>query len=172
MCVELAGLSAGRRAVPRWLAPRADDNRGQFHNAAEHSAMHPDAPAPGERCAPWVDSGFELEAIRTRLAEVRGRSRWRRRRFWKPDLLPLSAGQFVQRPACRFIPEPVAGSRHRLQCDLKQQPQRASRDSSLSERWNSSISLICCLCSVTSKRVEVSFSIRLSWRGWYAVNPG
>ena len=49
-----------------------DGNRGQFHNAAEHVAMYPDAPAAGERCAPMVDSGTELEAIRARLAEVTG----------------------------------------------------------------------------------------------------
>ena len=45
-----------------------DGNRGQFHNTAEHTALYPNAPAPGGRCAPWVDSGFKLEAIRARLA--------------------------------------------------------------------------------------------------------
>ena len=49
-----------------------DGNRGQFHNAAEHAALYPDASASGERCALWVDSGAELEAIRARLAEVAG----------------------------------------------------------------------------------------------------
>ena len=49
-----------------------DGNRGQFHNAAEHAAMYPHAAAPGERCAPWVDSGAELEAIRARLPGVAG----------------------------------------------------------------------------------------------------
>ncbi len=43
-------------------------NRGQFHNAAEHAALYTDPPAPGERCAPWMDSGAELEMIRRRLA--------------------------------------------------------------------------------------------------------
>ena len=47
-----------------------DGNRGQFHNAAEHTAMYPDAPAPGQRCAALVDGGPGLEAIRRRLAEV------------------------------------------------------------------------------------------------------
>ena len=47
-----------------------DGNRGRFHNAAERAALDRDALAPGDRCAPWVDSGFELEAIRARLANV------------------------------------------------------------------------------------------------------
>ncbi len=50
-----------------------DGNRGQFQNAAEHAALYPDAPAPGDRCAPWVDCGAELEAVRHRLAEVAGK---------------------------------------------------------------------------------------------------
>ena len=49
-----------------------DGNRGQFHNAAEHAARYPDAPAPSERCAPWVDSGADLEAIRARLTGIAG----------------------------------------------------------------------------------------------------
>ncbi len=47
-----------------------DGNRGLFHNAAEHVEAHSAAQAPGERCAPWVDSGADLEAIRHRLADL------------------------------------------------------------------------------------------------------
>ena len=49
-----------------------DGNRSQFHNATEHAALYSDAPGLGDRCAPWVDSGFKLEAIRARLAEAAG----------------------------------------------------------------------------------------------------
>ena len=50
-----------------------DDNRGMFHNADEWDALYPGR----ERvlaiyCAPRVESGFALEAIRRRLAEVAG----------------------------------------------------------------------------------------------------
>ncbi len=47
-----------------------DGNRGQFHNSAEHPVLYPNAQATGERCAPRVDCGFALEAIRQRLAEI------------------------------------------------------------------------------------------------------
>lgn len=49
-----------------------DGNRGQFHNATEHGKLYPGARPSSERCAVWVDSGFELEAIRARLAEAAG----------------------------------------------------------------------------------------------------
>ncbi len=49
-----------------------DDSRGMFHNAHEFAALYPAATVPGGFCAPRVESGFELEAIRTRLAEVAG----------------------------------------------------------------------------------------------------
>ena len=49
-----------------------DGNRGQFHNPAEYGAMYPDGLARGDRCAPWVDSGTELEAILAQLAKVAG----------------------------------------------------------------------------------------------------
>jgi hypothetical protein len=49
-----------------------DDSRGMFHNAAEFAAMYPDAPVPGRFCAPKVDDGYQLEAIRRRLAVVAG----------------------------------------------------------------------------------------------------
>ena len=47
-----------------------DDSRGVFHNAHEFAALYPDAPLPGRFCAPRVEDGFELEAIRMRLAAV------------------------------------------------------------------------------------------------------
>ncbi len=49
-----------------------DDSRRMFHNAAEFAALYPDAPSPGRCCAPKVDDGYELEAIRRRLAGVAG----------------------------------------------------------------------------------------------------
>ena len=49
-----------------------DDSRGMFHNAREYDALYPGAPAPGGFCAPRVESGFALEAIRRRLAAVAG----------------------------------------------------------------------------------------------------
>jgi autotransporter passenger strand-loop-strand repeat protein len=49
-----------------------DDSRGMFHNAREFAAQYPDAPASGRFCAPKVDDGYELEAIRRRLALVAG----------------------------------------------------------------------------------------------------
>ena len=49
-----------------------DDSRGLFHNAAEFAALYPDVSAPGRFCAPKVDAGYELEAIRRRLAVVAG----------------------------------------------------------------------------------------------------
>jgi hypothetical protein len=47
-----------------------DDSRGMFHNASEFAAMYPDAPVPGRFCAPKVDDGYQLEAIRRRLSVV------------------------------------------------------------------------------------------------------
>ena len=45
-----------------------DDNRMLFHNAADHAARYPDEQAtPASYCAPRVESGHELEAIRNRL---------------------------------------------------------------------------------------------------------
>ena len=49
-----------------------DDSRGMFHNASEFAALYPDSPDPGRFCAPKVDQGSALEAIRRRLAEVAG----------------------------------------------------------------------------------------------------
>ncbi len=47
-----------------------DDSRGVFHNAAEFAARYPDAEAAGGFCAPRVESGFGLEAVRRRLGGV------------------------------------------------------------------------------------------------------
>ncbi len=47
-----------------------DDSRGMFRNAAEYAALYPDAPEPGPFCAPRVSDGYQLEAIRRRLATV------------------------------------------------------------------------------------------------------
>jgi autotransporter passenger strand-loop-strand repeat protein len=45
-----------------------DDNRGMFHNAAEHAARYPDAKrAAPAYCAPRVEDGDALHAIRRRL---------------------------------------------------------------------------------------------------------
>jgi autotransporter passenger strand-loop-strand repeat protein len=50
-----------------------DDSRGMFHNAAEHRALYPDAPTgPARYCAPRVEDGVELEALRRRLAARTG----------------------------------------------------------------------------------------------------
>jgi autotransporter passenger strand-loop-strand repeat protein len=46
-----------------------DDSRGMFHNAAEFRLLYPDAPrAPARFCAPRVEDGPALEAVRRRLA--------------------------------------------------------------------------------------------------------
>ena len=47
-----------------------DDSRGLFHNAGEYRALYPDEPAAGRYCAPRVESGFALEAIRQRLDAI------------------------------------------------------------------------------------------------------
>ena len=49
-----------------------DDSRGMFNNVSEYAALYPDAPQPGGFCAPRVTDGYQLEAIRLRLAEVAG----------------------------------------------------------------------------------------------------
>jgi autotransporter passenger strand-loop-strand repeat protein len=46
-----------------------DDSRGMFHNAAEYRELYPDAPVVAARfCAPRVEEGEILEAVRSRLA--------------------------------------------------------------------------------------------------------
>ncbi len=45
-----------------------DDSRGMFHNAAEFHLLYPDAPRrPARFCAPRVEDGAALEAVRNRL---------------------------------------------------------------------------------------------------------
>ncbi len=50
-----------------------DDSRGMFHNASTFAALFPDA-KPGRSCAPKVEEGFELQAIRLQLANVASRA--------------------------------------------------------------------------------------------------
>ena len=46
-----------------------EDNRGMFQNAYEYAALFPDASAlPAQYCAPRLDDGYELEAVRQRLS--------------------------------------------------------------------------------------------------------
>jgi hypothetical protein len=48
-----------------------DDSRGVFHNAAEWTALYPGRRRlPAVYCAPRVEAGFELQAVRRRLASV------------------------------------------------------------------------------------------------------
>lgn len=45
-----------------------DESRGMFHNAAEYAALYPTAAQqPAQYCAPRVEEGSRLEAIRKRL---------------------------------------------------------------------------------------------------------
>ncbi len=65
-----------------------DDSRGIFHNAAEFHRLYPEAPlhAPARYCAPRVEDGFELEALRRKLA---GRARRLRADGTAPAAAPL-----------------------------------------------------------------------------------
>jgi probable HAF family extracellular repeat protein len=46
-----------------------EDNRGMFQNAQGYEVLYPDAPAlPAQYCAPRVEDGYELEAVRRRIA--------------------------------------------------------------------------------------------------------
>ena len=47
-----------------------DDSRGMFHNAHEYETLYPKAPLPNGFCSRRVEGGFEVEAIRRRLAVV------------------------------------------------------------------------------------------------------
>ena len=50
-----------------------DDSRAMFHNAREFAALYADAAAvPARYCAPRVETGFVLEAVRRKLAERAG----------------------------------------------------------------------------------------------------
>ena len=50
-----------------------DDSRGVFHNAHEFAARYPAAARPGGFCVRRVEDGFELEALRRRLAADAGK---------------------------------------------------------------------------------------------------
>ena len=50
-----------------------DDSRRVFHNAHEYAELYPeDAVRPVRYCAPRRDSGYEVEAVRRKLAEHAG----------------------------------------------------------------------------------------------------
>jgi hypothetical protein len=50
-----------------------DDSRFMFQNAQEYALLYPDEAArPTRYCAPRLDEGFEIEAIRRRLAQRAG----------------------------------------------------------------------------------------------------
>ena len=66
--------------------------RGIFHNAAEYHLLYPDAPAPGRYYAPRTESGYELEAIRQRLARTSPKRGFKRSR-------PASIRRLDQAPA-------------------------------------------------------------------------
>jgi hypothetical protein len=71
-----------------------DDSRGMFHNAFEFHELYPDATqGPARFCAPRIEDGFALEAVRRRLAE--------RARRLRADGTALS-------PRCAAVLEPEA----------------------------------------------------------------
>ena len=46
-----------------------DDSRGMFHNAHEYGTLYPDAGiGPAQYCAPRLEEGYEVEAVRRRIA--------------------------------------------------------------------------------------------------------
>jgi hypothetical protein len=50
-----------------------DDSRGMFHNAHEYDGLYPDdIRQPARYCAPRRDDGYEVEAVRRRLAQRAG----------------------------------------------------------------------------------------------------
>jgi Hint domain len=49
-----------------------DDSRAMFHNALEFDALYAEEHAPGHYCAPRVGEGYEVEAVRSRLAQRAG----------------------------------------------------------------------------------------------------
>jgi microcystin-dependent protein len=52
-----------------------DDSRGMFHNAHEYDGLYPDdVRQPARYCAPRRDDGYEVEAVRRRLAQRAGLS--------------------------------------------------------------------------------------------------
>ena len=52
-----------------------DDSRAMFHNAHEFAHRYPDAPPPAGFCAPRVEAGHALEAVRQRLAGLAQQAR-------------------------------------------------------------------------------------------------
>ena len=52
-----------------------EENRGMFQNASEFDALYAGAPAaPTQYCAPRVDAGYQLEAVRRQIARRSGLS--------------------------------------------------------------------------------------------------
>ncbi len=50
-----------------------NDSRGMFHNAHEYRRLYPDAlPEVAQYCAPRLDQGYEVEAVRRRIARRAG----------------------------------------------------------------------------------------------------
>jgi ELWxxDGT repeat protein len=50
-----------------------DDSRGMFHNAHEYQTLYTDEQsAPARYCAPRLDEGYEVEAVRQRIAQLAG----------------------------------------------------------------------------------------------------
>jgi microcystin-dependent protein len=50
-----------------------DDSRGMFHNAHEYDGLYPDdVRQPARYCAPRRDDGYEVEAVRRRVAQRAG----------------------------------------------------------------------------------------------------
>ncbi|HEY9112295.1 MAG TPA: Hint domain-containing protein, partial [Rhodanobacteraceae bacterium] len=49
-----------------------DDSRGMFHNAHEFHALYPQAAGKGRYCAPRLDIGYEVEAVRQAIAQRAG----------------------------------------------------------------------------------------------------
>ncbi|MBV9784857.1 MAG: Hint domain-containing protein [Acidisphaera sp.] len=53
-----------------------DDSRAIFHNADDYASRYPDAPSgPALFCAPRLEAGYALEAVRRRIAERAGLTR-------------------------------------------------------------------------------------------------
>ena len=49
-----------------------DDSRGMFHNAREYETLYADVGQPASYCAPRLNEGYEIEAVRARLAQRAG----------------------------------------------------------------------------------------------------
>jgi hypothetical protein len=70
-------FSARMTAAPAEGAPSEtyldDDNRLMFHNAQDYYARYgEDAAMPGLYCAPRLEDGYEVEAVRQRIARRAG----------------------------------------------------------------------------------------------------